>query len=51
LIAINVKIKKNNVKKKRKNEDQKQCYISISEEVQRAQALCNVDNKKTKDDE
>jgi hypothetical protein len=36
------------LKKSERNEDQEQCYRSISEEVQRAQASCNVDNKKTK---
>lgn len=49
MIAINVRFKKKIVlKKSEKNEDQEECYKHISEEVQRAQASCNVDNKKTK---
>jgi len=36
------------LKKSERNEDQEQCYRNISEEVQRAQASCNVGNKKSK---
>jgi nitrogen regulatory protein PII-like uncharacterized protein len=43
LIAISVRLKNKLFKKKsERNEDQEQCYRCISEEVQRAQASCNV---------